>query len=77
MTAKYEKEKSRLTGAKDIKQDLDDAKALAEKYEREGDFNKAAELKYGKIPKLEEELRLIEENIDLNIASDTALTGSS
>lgn len=66
MTAKYEKEKSRLTGAKDIKQDLDDAKALAEKYEREGDFNKAAELKYGKIPKLEEELRLIEENIDRN-----------
>lgn len=66
MTAKYEKEKSRLTGAKDIKQDLDDAKALAEKYEREGDFNKAAELKYGKIPKLEEELRLIEENIDNN-----------
>ncbi|MDU5986686.1 MAG: ATP-dependent chaperone ClpB [Peptostreptococcus anaerobius] len=66
MTAKYEKEKSRLTGAKDIKQDLDDAKALAEKYEREGDFNKAAELKYGKIPKLEEELRLIEENIDSN-----------
>ena len=66
MTAKYEKEKSRLTGAKDIKQDLDDAKALAEKYEREGDFNKAAELKYGKIPKLEQELRLIEENIDSN-----------
>ncbi len=66
MTAKYEKEKSRLTGAKDIKQDLDDAKALAEKYEREGDFNKAAELKYGKIPKLEEDLRLIEENIDSN-----------
>lgn len=66
MTAEYEKEKSRLTGAKDIKQRLDDAKAMAEKYEREGDFNKAAELKYGQIPKLEKELRQIEENIDSN-----------
>src|SRR3712207_2403123 len=64
MTARYEKEKSRLTGVKDIKQRLDDAKAMAEEYERSGDFNKAAELKYGEIPKLEEELKEIEDNID-------------
>src|SRR3712207_3444953 len=64
LTARYEKEKSKLTGVKDIKQKLDDAKAMAEEYERQGDFNKAAELKYGQIPKLEEELKRIEENID-------------
>lgn len=64
LTSRYETEKSRIMGIKEIKQKLDDAKAKVEKYEREYDFNKAAEVKYGEIPRLEEEILKYENNIE-------------
>ncbi|MCC0683703.1 ATP-dependent chaperone ClpB [Clostridioides sp. ZZV15-6383] len=63
MTAKYEKEKSQILDIKNLKAQLDEAKGKAEKYEREYDFNKAAEVKYGEIPKLEEQIKQYEENM--------------
>ena len=63
MTAKYEKEKSQILEVRNLKSKLDEAKGNVEKYEREYDFNKAAELKYGIIPKLEEQIKEYEEKI--------------
>ena len=63
MTAKYEKEKSQILEVRNLKSKLDEAKGNVEKYEREYDFNKAAEVKYGTIPKLEEQIKEYEEKI--------------
>lgn len=71
MTAKYEKEKSQILDIKNLKAQLDEAKGKAEKYEREYDFNKAAEVKYGEIPKLEEQIKQYEEN--MNDGSENSL----
>ena len=63
MTAKYEKEKGQILEIRNLKTKLDEAKGNVEKYEREYDFNKAAEVKYGIIPKLEEQIKEYEENM--------------
>ena len=63
MSAKYEKEKKNILEIKNLKSQLDEAKGNVEKYEREYDFNKAAEVKYGVIPKLEEQIKEYEEKI--------------
>ena len=63
MTAKYEKEKSQILEIRNLKAKLDEAKGNVEKYEREYDFNKAAEVKYGIIPKLEEQIKEHEQKI--------------
>ncbi len=63
MTAKYENEKSQILEIRDLKSKLDEAKGNVEKYEREYDFNKAAEIKYGIIPKLEEKIKEHEEKM--------------
>ncbi len=57
MTIKYEKKKSHISAVRDLKAELDEARGLAEKYEREYDLNKVAELKYGKIPELERKIK--------------------
>ncbi|MCH3965003.1 MAG: ATP-dependent chaperone ClpB [Clostridium sp.] len=66
LTAKYEKEKSAITGVRDLKEKLDEAKGQIEKAEREYDLNKVAELKYGVIPdlqkKIEEKEKLIKKD---------------
>lgn len=63
MSAKYEKEKNQILEIRNLKTQLDEAKGNVEKYEREYDFNKAAEVKYGVIPKLEEQIKEHEEKI--------------
>ncbi|MEG0855255.1 MAG: ATP-dependent chaperone ClpB [Terrisporobacter sp.] len=63
MSAKYEKEKGAITEIKNLKAKLDEAKGDVEKYEREYDFNKVAEIRYGVIPKLEEQIADYEEKI--------------
>lgn len=61
LTSRYEVEKGKIMDLKSLKQKLDDARAKVERYEREYDFNKAAEVKYGEIPNLEEQIRKHEE----------------
>ena len=63
MTAKYEKEKGSITEIKNLKSKLDEAKGDVEKYEREYDFNKVAEIKYGIIPQLEQQIAEVEEKM--------------
>ncbi len=62
-TLKYEKEKGKITEIKELKTKLEKANGLIEKAEREYDLNKAAELKYGIVPKLTKEIAAKEELI--------------
>ncbi|MBU3190452.1 ATP-dependent chaperone ClpB [Clostridium bowmanii] len=71
MTAKYEKEKSKIVEIRNLKQKLDSARGEIEKSEREYDLTKVAELKYGVIPKLEAEIKEKEESIHEN--NETAM----
>ena len=73
LTSRYEAEKAKIMDIKLIKEKLDDAKGRAEKYEREYDFNKAAEVKFGEIPALEEQLRLYEEKAKNHDGTNTLL----
>ncbi|WP_294184297.1 ATP-dependent chaperone ClpB [uncultured Clostridium sp.] len=71
LTAKYEKEKSNITGVRDLKKQLDEARGQIEKAKREYDLNRVAELKYGTIPKLERKIEKEENTIKEN--NETAM----
>ena len=65
LTAIYEKEKSHIMEVRNLKRQLDEARGEAEKYEREYDLNKAAELKYGVIPNLESKIKEAESKMEV------------
>ncbi len=50
-------EKEKIQKIRKMKSEIDNAKTLAERYEREGDLGKVAELRYGKIVNLEKQLK--------------------
>ncbi len=56
MTAKWQAERDSLEQARDLKEQLDKARAELEQAKREGDFARAGELQYGRIPGLEKAL---------------------
>ena len=56
LTARWQAERDSLEKARDLKGDLDRARAELEQAKREGDFAKAGELQYGRIPGLEKQL---------------------
>ncbi len=56
MTAKWQAERDSLDAARDLKEQLERARAELEHAKREGDFAKAGELQYGRIPGLEKSL---------------------
>ncbi|MEM1365935.1 MAG: ATP-dependent chaperone ClpB [Pseudomonadota bacterium] len=56
LTARWQSEKDRLVGARDVKERLDRARADLEKAQRDGNLAKAGELAYGTIPSLESKL---------------------
>ena len=66
MTAKYEKEKEHITSLKELKTKLDEARGDLERYEREYDYNKVAEIRYSVIPKIEEEIKTKEYEVKEN-----------
>ncbi|WP_171127152.1 MULTISPECIES: ATP-dependent chaperone ClpB [unclassified Ruegeria] len=56
MTAQWQAERDKLAGARDLKEQLDKARADLEIAKREGNLAKAGELSYGVIPELEKTL---------------------
>ena len=56
MTAKWQSERDQLEAARGVKEQLESARAELEHAKREGDFGKAGELQYGRIPGLEKQL---------------------
>jgi ATP-dependent Clp protease ATP-binding subunit ClpB len=56
LRAHWDLEKEAIGRIREIKQRIEDTKAEAERAEREGDLEKAAEFRYGRLPGLESEL---------------------
>ena len=56
MKAKWENEKNTITKVQKLREDIEQVNAEIAKAEREYNLNKAAELKYGKLPQLQKEL---------------------
>jgi len=50
-------EREKIQRIRKLKSDIEETKVLADKFEREGDLGKVAEIRYGKIVELESELR--------------------
>jgi ATP-dependent Clp protease ATP-binding subunit ClpB len=61
MTARWQAERDKLAGARDIKEQLDHARNEFENAKRGGDLAKMGELQYGVIPELEKKLNKAEE----------------
>lgn len=71
MKAKWENEKQAISKVQKLREELEKVNAEIEKAEREYDLNKAAELKYGRLPGLTKELEVEEQ-----IAEQTQQSGS-
>ncbi len=56
LTSRWEDEKDRIGTIRALKEEVEQAREDAERAERDGDLQKAAELRYGRIPNLEERL---------------------
>lgn len=56
MTAKWQSERDKMAGARDLKEQIDRARAELDIAKREGNLGKAGELSYGVIPELERKL---------------------
>src|SRR5580693_4806970 len=61
LTAKWKSEKDKLNSAAELQKALDDAKNALADAVRRGDYQKAGELQYGKVPELEAKLKAISE----------------
>jgi ATP-dependent Clp protease ATP-binding subunit ClpB len=56
MKAHWQQEKERIDAIRALKQQIEEARAEAERAEREGDLERAAELRYGRIVELQKQL---------------------
>lgn len=61
MKAKWENEKQAISKVQKLREDIEKVNGEIEKAERNYELNKAAELKYGKLPELQKELQKEEE----------------
>ncbi|KAL3229677.1 Heat shock protein 78, mitochondrial [Nakaseomyces bracarensis] len=60
LTKIWEEEKAEIESIKTAKADLEQARIDLDRSQREGDYGKASELRYSKIPQLEEKVKLSE-----------------
>lgn len=66
MKMQWENEKEAITGVRSLKEEIEKQTANMQKAEREYDYNKAAELKYGLIPELKKKLEAAEAKAQLS-----------
>jgi len=71
LNAKWKSEKEVVENIQNIKQDIENFKLEAERAEREGDYGKVAELRYGKIKEAQEKLEEFQKK--LQEQSETSL----
>lgn len=73
LNAKWKNEKEVVDNIQNIKSDIEHFKLDAEKAEREGDYGKVAELRYGKIKEAQEKLEKLQKQLDENQDSHTLI----
>jgi ATP-dependent Clp protease ATP-binding subunit ClpB len=71
--ARWESEKTVVDDIQKTKQAIEDFKLEAERAERNGDYGKVAELRYGKIKEAQEKLGKLEVALDLQQEGDTMI----
>ncbi len=59
LEARWEQEKATLEGEGDLRRELDQLRIESERLQREGDFEKASEILYGRIPALEAQIEAV------------------
>lgn len=64
LKTQWDKEKDQIVGLKATKEEIEATKVEVERAEREGALEKAAELKYGKLPELEKKLKAYNEGAE-------------
>jgi len=64
MKAEWESERQLVIDSKKLKEEIKKLEHEAEIAEKQTDYNKVAEIRYGKIPNLQNELKKSEENIE-------------
>ena len=62
MKAKWDNEKEAIVKVRKLREDIESTNASIERAENEYDLNKAAELKYGRLPELQKQLKEAEEH---------------
>jgi len=73
LKAQWENEKSVLTGIQEQKSAIERFKLEAEQAERQGDYGRVAELRYGKIQEAEATLKRLQDEANANEAGGTML----
>jgi len=58
----WQAEKAQALGSKDVMEEMDRIKFQIKEFTRKGDFNKVAELQYGKLPDLEKRLKAAQDS---------------
>ncbi|AVZ40473.1 MULTISPECIES: ATP-dependent chaperone ClpB [unclassified Dietzia] len=62
LTARWQNEKTAIQGVQKVKEELDALRTESEKAERDGDYARVAEIRYGRLPELEKQLAEAEES---------------
>ena len=73
MTAQWQAERDKLAGARDLKEQLDHARAELDIAKRQGNLGRAGELSYGVIPDLEKKLSEAENREDSGMMVEEAV----
>jgi ATP-dependent Clp protease ATP-binding subunit ClpB len=74
LTARWQAEKSKLSDAQKLKAELDQARVDLANAQRKGEYQRAGELAYGKIPELEKKLAAVEGKGDAGAMMEEAVT---
>ncbi len=70
LTAKWKAEREKLNDAQKVKSDLDQARNELANAQRKGEYQKAGELAYGKIPELEKKLKALESGSQTGVVEE-------
>ncbi|AGC78155.1 ATP-dependent Clp protease ATP-binding subunit ClpB [Nonlabens dokdonensis] len=73
LNAQWENEKSVVDNIQNAKTDIENFKLEAERAEREGDYGKVAELRYGKIKQAQEELDQLQAAMEANDSTNNLI----
>lgn len=71
--AKWEAEREVIDGIQNNKENLENLKYEAEKAEREGDYARVAEIRYGRVKEVEENIGRLNEQLKINQNSDAMI----
>jgi ATP-dependent Clp protease ATP-binding subunit ClpB len=77
LNAKWKAEREKLNEAQKVKSDLEQARNELAIAQRNGDYQRAGELAYGKIPELEKKLKAVEEATGVGAVVSEAVTADN